>query len=91
MNQDQYVTLDQFRALVSSGAIKDVTLEGIGGAFIIVAQLSNKSRAILRALHKNTVREYRDPRRALEQLRSFGIVKAAVHFERWEPEQKTMA
>lgn len=82
MQQDQHVTLEQFRALVAAGAIGDVTLEGVGAAFIIVALMKNKTRAVLRALHAETVREYRDPRRALEQLKSMGIVKAAISFER---------
>lgn len=90
MQQDQYVTLDQFRALVASGAVEGVALEGVGAAFIVVAKLKNKSRAVLRALHANTVREYRDPRRAFEQIKSFGIVEASVRFEKWDPSQKAM-
>lgn len=87
MQQDQYVTLDQFRALVDSGAVAEVVLEGVGVGFIIVAKLKNKTRAVLRALHTNTVREYRDPRRALAQLKSFGIVTVSVRFEKWEAGQ----
>ena len=90
-DNDQYVTLDQFRALVQSGAVKDICLEGMGAGFIVVANLKNKARAVLRALHANTVREYRDPRRAFEQLRALGIVEASVRFEKWEPGQKTIA
>ena len=77
------------RALVASCAVTNMSLEGMGAAFIIVAHMKNKGRAVLRALHKETVREYRDPRRALEQLKAMGVVKAAISFERWTPNEGT--
>ncbi len=89
-SKDQYVSLGEFRALVASGAISEVSLEGVGAAFIVVAHCKNQSRAVLRALHTNTVREYKDPRRALEQLKTMGIVKATIKYEKWDTGQATI-
>lgn len=84
------MTLGEMRTLVGAGSVASVTLEGIGQGFCIVANLKNKSRAVLKALHADTVREYKDPRRALEQLKSMGIVAASIEFARWDAKEGTL-
>lgn len=89
-NTTQRVTIEQFRLLADSGAIKEVVLEGIGPAFGIVALLKNKGAVVLRAVNADTVRQYRDPRRALQQLKEMGIGEARIAFQGWDQTQSSI-
>ena len=82
----QNLTLEQFRAIVTSGGVESVVLKAQGAAFEIQA-ITRRGEATLVDTRKKLPRLFGDPRQALLLLRELGIGKASVDTEAWRPEQ----
>ncbi len=82
----QQLNVEQFRAAVESGGILSVTLKAQGPAFSVQAE-TQRGHAVLIDTRKKQPRMFADPRKALKLLKEFGIHKAQLNAEDWQPEQ----
>lgn len=80
--------LEQFRALVNSGGVLSVTLEGTGNQFAVTIETRRGNGTLVVANARHKPRTFADPRRALVLLRDLGIREALIKTTGWTPEQK---
>lgn len=82
--------LEQFRALVNSGGVLSVTLEGVGKDFAVRIETRRGDGTLVLSNAKHKPRTFADPRRALLLLRDLGIREARLDTKNWTPQQTSL-
>jgi hypothetical protein len=86
MRNMQNLTLDQFRTVTEAGGLLSVSLVAQGGSFHVEAE-TRKGQAVLVKSRGETLREFRNPAKAMLLLRDLGVREMRTDTRQWNPEQ----
>jgi hypothetical protein len=86
----QNLTLDQFRTVTEAGGLLSVSLVAQGGVFHVEAE-TRKGHAVLVKSRGDTLREFRNPAKAMLLLRELGVREMRTDTRQWHPEQAELS
>jgi hypothetical protein len=84
------MTLEQLRTSVQAGGVRDVTLRGKGGSFLV--EIGTDTDAVVLVKARTTEpRRFRTPTSAMMVLRGVGIDEARLDARDWDPTRKDLS
>ena len=89
MESPRAVQQHEMQSIFQAGGILSFTLDAVGRGFAICAT-TRKTGSIVLYTKDGRLRDFIDPRAALQMLREIGANEARIKFGSWQPEQKVV-